>query len=47
MRSLDIGVEDAWTFTARDSTQHDNPPNRQMPEKGTLADEKLCGLVEC
>ncbi len=41
-----ISVEDAWTFTARDRTQHDNPPNEQIVEKGTRADEKLCWLAE-
>jgi hypothetical protein len=40
-----VGVEDTWTFTARDWTQHDNPPNGQIVEKGTRSDEKLRWLV--
>jgi hypothetical protein len=36
----------SWTFTARDWTQHDNPPKGQIVEKGTRTDEKLCWLAE-
>ena len=39
-----IGVEDSWTFTAREWTQHDNPPKGQIVEKGMRTDEKLVGL---
>ena len=41
-----FGVEDAWTFTTRDWTQHDNPPNGQIVEKGMRSDEKLCYLAK-
>ncbi len=41
-----VGVEDTWTFTARDWTQHDNPPKGQIVEKGTRTDEKLRWLAE-
>ena len=41
-----FGVEDAWTFTTRDWTQHDNPPNGQIVEKGTRSDKKLCWLAK-
>ncbi len=40
------GVEDGWTFSARDWTQHDNPPNGQIVEKGMRADEKHRWLAE-
>ncbi len=42
-----VGVDDAWTFTARDWTQYDKPPNGQIVEKSTWADEKLCWLAKC
>jgi hypothetical protein len=44
-----VGVEDTWTFTARDWTILDDNPywNEQIVEKGSRADEKLCGLAEC
>ncbi len=41
-----VGVEDTWTFTAREWTQHDNPPKGQIVEKGTRAVEKLCWLAK-
>ncbi len=41
-----VGVEDTWTFTTRDWTQHDNPPNEQIVEKSTWADEKLPWLAK-
>jgi hypothetical protein len=41
-----VGVEDTWTFTARDWIQHDNPPKGQIVEKGTRTDEKLHWLAK-
>ncbi len=43
-----VGVEDTWTFTARDWTQLVNPELRLewIVEKGMRADEKLCGLAK-
>ncbi len=43
-----FGVEDTWTFTARDCTILDNPiPTEWKVEKGMQADAKLCGLAKC
>ncbi len=42
-----FGVEDAWTFTAREWTILNNPPSEKIVEKGTQTDMKLCGLVDC
>ncbi len=44
-----VGVEDTWTFTARDWTILDDNLYwaEQLVEKGSRADEKLCGLAEC
>ncbi len=38
--------EDAWTFTTREWTKLDNLPNEKIVEKGTQADENLCGLAK-
>ncbi len=43
-----VSVEDTWTFAARDWTQLVNAELRleRIVEKGTQADEKLCGLTK-
>ena len=42
-----VSVEDAWTFTAREWTQHDNSELRLewIVEKGKQADENCCVLL--
>jgi hypothetical protein len=44
-----FGVENTWTFTARDWTQLVNPELRleRIVEERTQADEKLCLLAKC